>query len=64
MPIYVSRGRFTADAVKDLMAKREHGRPPITSPLIDSGIRYFNYRDVDKPILWFRPDFSAKDWHV
>jgi hypothetical protein len=24
MPIYISRGRFTADAVKDLMAKPEN----------------------------------------
>jgi len=40
MPIYISRGRFTADAVKDLMAKPENRRQssPSFSKVSEAGI--------------------------
>ena len=54
MPIYISRGRFTADAVKDLLAKPEN-REQALSKL---------FKSVGGKLIGWYLTFGPHDWLV
>jgi uncharacterized protein with GYD domain len=49
MPIYISRGRFTADAVKGLMAKPENREEAVSKLFKSVGGRLIGWYPTRRP---------------
>jgi len=54
MPIYISRGRFTADAVKDLLAKPENREEALSNL----------FKSVGGKLIGWYLTFGPHDWLV
>jgi hypothetical protein len=61
MPIYISRGRFTTDAVKGLMAKPEN-REVVSLPV--QKFRAVDYKPAGQPQLILRMRTKTDDYEL
>ena len=59
MPIYISRGRFTADAVKDLMAKPENREQALSKLFKSVGGTLMTFGPHDWLVIGKFPDDKA-----